>query len=58
MEVVAGLIVVAGMEIIHKVPDLTLVNALVPTLLNGVIGVVAGLIVVAGMEIIHKVRGK
>lgn len=66
MFLVGGGIVVHNVPFIHhwvepiimKLPDLTLVNALVPTLLNGAIGVAAGLIVVAGMEIIHKVRGK
>ena len=66
MFLVGGGIVVHNVPFIHhwvepiimKLPDLTLVNALVPTLLNGAIGVAAGLIVVAVMEIIHKVRGK
>lgn len=66
MFLVGGGIVVHNVPFIHhwvepiimKLPDLTLVNALVPTLLNGAIGVAAGLIVVAVMEVIHKVRGK
>ncbi|MDW6019808.1 DUF808 domain-containing protein [Vibrio plantisponsor] len=66
MFLVGGGIVVHNVPFIHhwvepiimKLPDLTLVNALVPTLLNGAIGVAAGLIVVAIMEVIHKVRGK
>lgn len=66
MFLVGGGIVVHNVPFIHhwvepiimKLPDLTFVNALVPTLLNGAIGVAAGLIVVAVMEVIHKVRGK
>jgi len=66
MFLVGGGIVVHNVPFIHhwvepiimKLPDLTLVNALVPTLLNGAIGVAGGLIVVAVMEVIHKVRGK
>ena len=66
MFLVGGGIVVHNVPFIHhwvepiimKLPDLTLVNALVPTLLNGAIGVAAGLIVVAVMEVIHKMRGK
>ncbi|MGY2572398.1 DUF808 domain-containing protein [Vibrio sp. C8] len=66
MFLVGGGIVVHNVPFIHrwvepiimKLPDLTLVNALVPALLNGAIGVVAGLVVVGVIEVIHKVRGK
>ncbi|NIY92110.1 DUF808 domain-containing protein [Vibrio diazotrophicus] len=66
MFLVGGGIVVHNVPFIHhwvepiimKLPDLTLVNALVPALLNGAIGVVAGLVVVGAIEVIHRVRGK
>ncbi len=64
MFLVGGGIVVHNVPFIHhwvepiimNLPDLTLVNALTPALLNGVIGVVAGLVLVAAIELFHKVR--
>lgn len=65
MFLVGGGIVVHNVPIIHhwiepvimNLPELTLVNAFVPVLMNGLIGIVAGVIIVALMEIVHKVRG-
>jgi len=65
MFLVGGGIVVHNVPMIHhwiepvimNLPELTLVNAVIPVLMNGLIGIVAGLSIVALMEIIHKVRG-
>ncbi|EKO3398007.1 DUF808 domain-containing protein [Vibrio fluvialis] len=65
MFLVGGGIVVHNVPVIHHwiepvlmdLPNLSLVSSLVPTLLNGLIGVVAGLVIVAVMEVVHKVRG-
>lgn len=65
MFLVGGGIVVHNVPVIHhwiepvitRLPDLTLVSAAVPALLNGLIGIVAGLLVVAVMEVVHKIRG-
>ena len=68
----AAMFLVGGGIVVHNVPAIhhliepiimdfsghTIATALVPTLLNGVIGVVAGLLVVAVWSVIEKVRGK
>ena len=63
---VGGGIVVQNVPAIHHLIEPiimdfsghTVSTAVVPTLLNGVIGVVAGLLVVAFWSVIEKVRGK
>ncbi len=65
MFLVGGGIVVHNVPYIHhwvepvitNLPNMTLVTAIVPALLNGVIGLIAGLIIVAVMELVHKIRG-
>lgn len=68
----AAMFLVGGGIVVHNVPAIhhliepiimdfsghTIATAVVPTLLNGVIGVVAGLLVVAVWSAIEKVRGK
>ncbi|MFA0036188.1 DUF808 domain-containing protein [Vibrio sp. 10N.261.52.A1] len=68
----AAMFLVGGGIVVHNVPAIhhliepiimdfsghTIATAVVPTLLNGVIGVVAGLLVVAVWGAIEKVRGK
>ncbi|PQJ49424.1 hypothetical protein BTN99_00740 [Vibrio campbellii] len=68
----AAMFLVGGGIVVHNVPAIhhliepiimdfrghTIVTAIVPTLLNGVIGVIAGLVVVAVWTVIEKVRGK
>ena len=68
----AAMFLVGGGIVVHNVPAIhhliepiimdfsghTIATAVVPTLLNGVIGVVAGLLVVAVWSLIEKVRGK
>ncbi|PML60024.1 DUF808 domain-containing protein [Vibrio lentus] len=68
----AAMFLVGGGIVVHNVPAIhhliepiimdfsghTIATAVVPTLLNGVIGVLAGLIVVAVWTAIGKVRGK
>ncbi|MFV8463781.1 DUF808 domain-containing protein [Vibrio campbellii] len=68
----AAMFLVGGGIVVHNVPAIhhliepiimdfsghTIATAVVPTLLNGVIGVVAGLLVVAFWSVIEKVRGK
>ncbi|CDT99314.1 conserved hypothetical protein [Vibrio coralliirubri] len=68
----AAMFLVGGGIVVHNVPAIhhliepiimdfrghTIVTAVVPTLLNGVIGVLAGLIVVAVWAVIGKIRGK
>ncbi|KAB0475795.1 DUF808 domain-containing protein [Vibrio sp. IB15] len=68
----AAMFLVGGGIVVHNVPAIhhliepiimdfsghTIATAVVPTLLNGVIGVVAGLLVVAVWSVIEKVRGK
>ncbi|OQQ09275.1 hypothetical protein BK411_06145 [Vibrio splendidus] len=68
----AAMFLVGGGIVVHNVPAIhhliepiimdfrghTIATAVVPTLLNGVIGVLAGLIVVAGWTVIGKIRGK
>ncbi|EDP60496.1 DUF808 domain-containing protein [Vibrio sp. AND4] len=68
----AAMFLVGGGIIVHNVPAIhhliepiimgfhghTLATAIVPILLNGVIGVIAGLVVVAVWSVIEKVRGK
>lgn len=64
MFLVGGGIVVHNVPMIHHwiepvlmdLPNLSLVNSLVPVVLNGLIGLVAGLVIVAVMEVVHKVR--
>ncbi|WP_059017432.1 DUF808 domain-containing protein [Vibrio coralliirubri] len=67
-----AMFLVGGGIVVHNVPAIhhliepiimdfsghTIATAVVPTLLNGVIGVVAGLLVVAVWSAIEKVRGK
>ncbi len=65
MFLVGGGIIVHNVPAIHHwvepilmdLPNMSLVNAIVPALMNGVIGFVAGLVIVAVMELVHKVRG-
>ncbi|MEZ9187248.1 DUF808 domain-containing protein [Vibrio splendidus] len=68
----AAMFLVGGGIVVHNVPAIhhliepiimdfsghSIANAVVPTLLNGVIGVLAGLIVVAVWTVIGKIRGK
>ncbi|WP_399425783.1 DUF808 domain-containing protein [Vibrio campbellii] len=68
----AAMFLVGGGIVVHNVPAIhhliepiimdfrghTIATAIVPTLLNGVIGVIAGLVVVAAWTAIEKVRGK
>ena len=68
----AAMFLVGGGIVVHNVPAIhhliepiimdfrghTIATAIVPTLLNGVIGVIAGLVVVAAWSVIEKVRGK
>ncbi|WP_372384848.1 DUF808 domain-containing protein [Vibrio sp. BS-M-Sm-2] len=68
----AAMFLVGGGIVVHNVPAIhhliepiimdfrghTIATAVVPTLLNGVVGVVAGLLVVAIWSVIEKVRGK
>ncbi|CAH7440465.1 DUF808 domain-containing inner membrane protein YedI [Vibrio chagasii] len=68
----AAMFLVGGGIVVHNVPAIhhliepiimdfrghTIATAVVPTLLNGVIGVLAGLIVVAAWTAIGKIRGK
>ncbi|MEZ9909453.1 DUF808 domain-containing protein [Vibrio sp. 10N.261.51.A3] len=68
----AAMFLVGGGIVVHNVPAIhhlidpiimdfrghTIATAVVPTLLNGVIGVLAGLIVVAVWRVIGKIRGK
>ncbi|EDK30912.1 hypothetical protein VSWAT3_12607 [Vibrionales bacterium SWAT-3] len=68
----AAMFLVGGGIVVHNVPAIhhliepiimdfsghTIATAVVPTLLNGLIGVVAGLLVVAVWSAIEKVRGK
>ncbi|MFV8438991.1 membrane protein [Vibrio owensii] len=68
----AAMFLVGGGIVVHNVPAIhhliepiimdfrghTIATAIVPTLLNGVIGVIAGLIVVAAWTVVEKVRGK
>ncbi|CAH6781519.1 DUF808 domain-containing inner membrane protein YedI [Vibrio chagasii] len=68
----AAMFLVGGGIVVHNVPAIhhliepiimdfsghTIATAVVPTLLNGVIGVVAGLLVVAVWSVVEKVRGK
>ncbi|WP_060980544.1 DUF808 domain-containing protein [Vibrio splendidus] len=68
----AAMFLVGGGIVVHNVPAIhhliepiimdfrghTIATAVVPTLLNGVIGVLAGLIVVAVWTVLGKIRGK
>ncbi|HDM8055234.1 DUF808 domain-containing protein [Vibrio harveyi] len=68
----AAMFLVGGGIVVHNVPAIhhliepiimdfrghTIATAIVPTLLNGVIGVIAGLVVVAAWALVEKVRGK
>ncbi|ENQ8700493.1 DUF808 domain-containing protein [Vibrio harveyi] len=68
----AAMFLVGGGIVVHNVPAIhhliepiimdfrghTIATAMVPTLLNGVIGVIAGLVVVAAWTLVEKVRGK
>ncbi len=68
----AAMFLVGGGIVVHNVPAIhhliepiimdfsghTIATAVVPTLLNGVIGVLSGLIVVAIWTAIGKIRGK
>ncbi|MCQ9072518.1 DUF808 domain-containing protein [Vibrio harveyi] len=68
----AAMFLVGGGIVVHNVPAIhhliepiimdfrghTIATAIVPTLLNGVIGVIAGLVVVAAWTLVDKVRGK
>lgn len=68
----AAMFLVGGGIVVHNVPAIhhliepiimdfrghTIATAIVPTLLNGMIGVIAGLIVVAAWTLVEKVRGK
>ena len=68
----AAMFLVGGGIVVHNVPAIhhliepiimdfrghTIATAIVPTLLNGVIGVIAGLVVVAAWTAVEKVRGK
>lgn len=68
----AAMFLVGGGIVVHNVPAIhhliepiimdfrghTIATAIVPALLNGVIGVIAGLVVVAVWTVIEKVRGK
>ncbi|NOJ08600.1 DUF808 domain-containing protein [Vibrio splendidus] len=68
----AAMFLVGGGIVVHNVPAIhhliepiimdfsghSIATAVVPTLLNGVIGVLAGLIVVAIWTVIEKIRGK
>lgn len=68
----AAMFLVGGGIVVHNVPAIhhliepiimdfrghTIATAIVPTLLNGVVGVIAGLVVVAAWTAVEKVRGK
>lgn len=68
----AAMFLVGGGIVVHNVPAIhhliepiimdfrghTIATAIVPTLLNGVIGVIAGLVVIAAWTLVEKVRGK
>ncbi|WP_045496378.1 DUF808 domain-containing protein [Vibrio hyugaensis] len=68
----AAMFLVGGGIVVHNVPAIhhliepiimdfrghTIATAIVPTLLNGVIGLIAGLVVVAAWTVVEKVRGK
>lgn len=68
----AAMFLVGGGIVVHNVPAIhhliepiimdfrghTVATAIVPTLLNGVIGVIAGLVVVTAWTVVEKVRGK
>ncbi|WP_049536471.1 DUF808 domain-containing protein [Vibrio harveyi] len=68
----AAMFLVGGGIVVHNVPAIhhliepiimdfrghMIATAIVPTLLNGVIGVIAGLVVVAAWTLVEKVRGK
>ncbi|WP_045462185.1 DUF808 domain-containing protein [Vibrio hyugaensis] len=68
----AAMFLVGGGIVVHNVPAVhhliepiimdfrghTIATAIVPTLLNGVIGLIAGLVVVAAWTVVEKVRGK
>ncbi|WP_447469472.1 DUF808 domain-containing protein [Vibrio harveyi] len=68
----AAMFLVGGGIVVHNVPAIhhliepiimdfrghTIATAIVPTLLNGVIGVIAGLVAVAAWTLVEKVRGK
>ncbi|BBL90950.1 membrane protein [Vibrio rotiferianus] len=68
----AAMFLVGGGIVVHNVPAIhhliepiimdfrghTVATAIVPTLLNGVIGVIAGLVVVAAWTVVEKVRAK
>ena len=68
----AAMFLVGGGIVVHSVPAIhhliepiimdfrghTIATAIVPTLLNGVIGVIAGLVVVAAWTAVEKARGK
>jgi predicted DNA repair protein MutK len=68
----AAMFLVGGGIVVHNVPAVhhliepiimdfrghTIATAIIPTLLNGLIGVIAGLVVVAVWTVVEKVRGK
>lgn len=64
MFLVGGGIVVHNVPFIHhwvepiimSLPDLNLASALIPVVLNGLIGLVAGLVIVAGWTLVEKIR--
>ncbi len=65
MFLVGGGIVVHNVPMIHhwvepiitNIPDISLVQALFPTLMNGLIGVLAGLLIVLIWSVISKIKG-
>ncbi len=65
MFLVGGGIVVHNVPVVHhwiepiimELPQMSLVNAFVPALMNGAIGFVAGVIIVGVMGLVHKIRG-
>ncbi len=64
MFLVGGGIVVHNVPSIHHwiepiimdLPNVSLVNAIAPALMNGAIGIVAGLIIVGVIELVRKIR--
>ncbi|MGR4988013.1 DUF808 domain-containing protein [Vibrio rotiferianus] len=68
----AAMFLVGGGIVVHNVPAVhhliepiimdfrghTIATAIIPTLLNGLIGVIAGIVVVAVWTVVEKVRGK
>lgn len=66
MFLVGGGIVVHNVPVVHHwiepvvttLPDMPVIDSLVPALLNGLIGLVAGLVIVAVVEVVQKIRSR